>query len=208
MRSNTYWRAVEANEDTSGIDAAESAIPTGARMKAGYLLLIAGFLVAAYSTALDTQATQWTLFVPAALAGVAGMLLLKRHAHGTSRTEAVLTANRTDLEESLNNIVRALDELAAAGDIPLDRLREEIDRRLRDDLRRFADARESMVHLFGLQAYADIMSDFAAGERYVNRVWSASADGYDEESRRYLRRALKRFLGARDRFRGSAGESA
>lgn len=177
-------------------------------MKAGYLLLIAGFLAAAYSTALDTQATQWTLFVPAALAGVAGVLLLKRHARGASRTEAVLTANRTDLEASLNNIVRALDELAAAGDIPVDRLREEIDRRLRDDLRRFADARESMVHLFGLQAYADIMSDFAAGERYVNRVWSASADGYDEESRRYLERAAKRFHVARERFRGSAGQIA
>lgn len=176
-------------------------------MKAGYLLLIAGFLVAAFSTALDTQATHWPLFVPAALVGIAGVLLLKRHARGASRTEAVLTANRTDLEESLDNIARTLDELVAASDIPVDRLREEIDRRLRDDLRRFADARESMVHLFGLQAYADIMSDFAAGERYVNRVWSASADGYDEESRRYLRRAAKRFHGARERFRTSAGEN-
>jgi len=174
-------------------------------MKAGYLLLIAGFLVAAYSTALDTQATHWLLFVPAALVGIGGVLLLKRHARGASRTEAVLTANRSDLEDALDNIVQVLDELAAGGDIPVDRLREEVDRRLRDDLRRFADARESMVHLFGLQAYADIMSDFAAGERYVNRVWSASADGYDEESRRYLRRAAERFHVARRRFRTSAG---
>ena len=40
----------------------------------------------------------------------------------------------------------------------------------------------SMVHLFGLQTYADIMSEFAAGERYINRVWSASADEYDNEA--------------------------
>lgn len=177
-------------------------------MKSGYLLLIGGFLVGAYSTALDTQATNWLLFVPAALVGTTGVLLLKRHARGASRTEAVLTANRADLEESLNHVARALDELVAASDIPVERLREEIDRRLRDDLRRFAEARESMVHLFGLQVYADIMSDFAAGERYVNRVWSASADGYDAESRRYLRRAADRFHRAQERFRASAGETA
>lgn len=46
-----------------------------------------------------------------------------------------------------------------------------------------------MVHLFGLQTYADIMSNFAAGERYINRVWSASADGYDEEADIYLKKA-------------------
>lgn len=176
-------------------------------MKAGYLLLIAGFLVAAYSTALDTQAVNWLMYVPAALVGIAGVLLLKRHARGEARTEAVLTANRAELDESLGNIVRALDDIAAARDVPVGRLRDEIDRRLRDDLRRFAEARESMVHLFGLQAYADIMSDFAAGERYVNRVWSASADGYEEEARRYLRRAAKRFRVALERFTESSGRT-
>ena len=176
-------------------------------MRAGYLLLIASFLVAAYSTALDTQATNWLIFLPAALVGIGGVLLLKRHARGEARTEAVLTANRTELDESLGNIVTALDEIVAAEGIPVGHLREEIDLRLRDDLRRFAEARESMVHLFGLQAYADIMSDFAAGERYVNRVWSASADGYEEEARRYLRRAGKRFHQARVQFRRSSART-
>ena len=40
-------------------------------MKAGYLLLIAGFLVAAYSTALDTQAVNWLVFVPAGIVAAA-----------------------------------------------------------------------------------------------------------------------------------------
>ncbi len=53
---------------------------------------------------------------------------------------------------------------------------------------------------FGLQTYADIMSDFAAGERYVNRVWSTSADGYGEEARRYLERATARFHATRERL--------
>lgn len=165
--------------------------------KLGYLLLAAGFLLGAYSTALDVEATNWTIFVPAALAAIIGVVILKRQASGDATSEHVLTANRAELTESLSNIVRNLDELISSGDtVPVNRLRDEIDARLRDDLRRFADARESLVHLFSLQTYADIMSEFAAGERYVNRVWSASADGYGHEARSYLDKAVSQFRAA------------
>ena len=50
-----------------------------------------------------------------------------------------------------------------------------------------------MIHVFGLQNYADVMSNFAAGERYINRVWSASTDGYEDEVRHYLQRARDQF---------------
>lgn len=163
----------------------------------GFLLLIAGFLIAAYSTALDTVVTNWNMFVPAALAGIAGVFLIKRHESGAARSEHVLTANRAELNESLGNIINNLEQLNEAGDsISTENLRTEIDDRLRNDLRRFADARESLIHLFGLQAYANVMSDFAAGERYVNRIWSASADGYDGEARRYLGKAAAQFRAA------------
>ena len=160
----------------------------------GFLLLIGGFLCGAYSTALHTELTDWTIFVPAALAAVIGVIILKRLASGEATSEHVLSANRAELTGSLSGIVENLDQLIDAGEtISVDRLRYEIDERLREDLRRFADARESLVHLFSLQTYADIMSEFAAGERYVNRVWSASADGYNNEARTYLRKAVRQF---------------
>ena len=163
----------------------------------GYLLLIAGFLTAAYSTALDTQATSWELFVPAALAAALGVIIIKRRASGEARSESVLTANRAELKESLGNIVRELQSLnERRTQIDTGALRDEIDATLRDDLRRFADARESLVHLFGLQTYANIMSEFAAGERYVNRVWSESADGYGGEAASYVEKALVQFSDA------------
>ena len=171
----------------------------------GYLLLAGGFVVAAYATALDTVATNWNLFVPAALAGMAGVFSIKRHERGEARSEQVLTANRAELNESLGNIVSNLEQMNEAGDaISTEDLRAEVDSRLRDDLRRFADARESMVHLFGLQAYANVMSDFAAGERYVNRVWSASADGYDGEARRFLGKAEAQFRAASQQLETAA----
>ena len=57
-----------------------------------------------------------------------------------------------------------------------------------------------MVHLYGLQTYADIMSEFAAGERFINRVWSSSADGYDTEAETYLARAAEQFQDAQQQL--------
>jgi len=39
-----------------------------------------------------------------------------------------------------------------------------------------------------------VMSCFAAGERYLNRVWSASADGYIDEVNAYLVKAQEQFV--------------
>jgi hypothetical protein len=61
-----------------------------------------------------------------------------------------------------------------------------------------------MIHLYGLQTYADIMSEFASGERYVNRVWSASADGYGDEASAYLDRARAQFEHAYGQLRAAS----
>lgn len=161
---------------------------------AGYFLLIGGFLLGAYSTALDVRGTNWSLFVPAAVTALVGLLILKRAAAGNATSVEVLTANKSELQSSIANVVTRLEDIVGRRDsLATDAVRSEIDRLLRDDLRRFADARKSMVHLFGIQTYADIMSEFAAGERNINRVWSASTDGYRDEAHRYLDRALGRF---------------
>jgi hypothetical protein len=162
--------------------------------KLGFLLLIGGFLVAAYSTALDTESVDWMMYVVAALVAITGVFLVKRHERGTAKSATVLSANRAELSDSLEKIVSNLEDMTGGEEtIATDLLRDAIDARLRDDLRRFADARETLIHLFGLQTYANLMSNFAAGERYINRVWSASADGYDAEARTYLVKAATRF---------------
>ena len=174
--------------------------------KLGFLLLICGFLVAAYSTALDTVMTDWMLYTPAAIAAATGVWLVKRATHGEASSASVLSANRTELSESLQNIVVNLEQMQNAVEVtPIAALRDEIDAKLREDLRRFADARESLIHLFGLQTYADIMSSFATGERYVNRVWSASADGYNAEARDYIARAADQFRNARQQLQTEIG---
>ena len=97
---------------------------------------------------------------------------------------------------------RNLDTLCEDKEnLPVYEARFEIDRRFREDLNRFAEARETMIHVFGIQGYANVMSAFAAGERYINRVWSASTDGYLEEVNRYLEKARNQFIDANGLFR-------
>jgi hypothetical protein len=159
----------------------------------GYFLVAAGFLGGAFATSLDVQNVNWILFAGTAGAAFIGLLLYKRQIGAMARSEEVLEVNRVELRESIANVVNDLGEIMQGELTQGAVLRDRIDLKLREDLRRFADARESMVHLFGLQTYADIMSNFAAGERYINRVWSASADGYDEEANAYLKKAAGQF---------------
>lgn len=175
----------------------------------GFALLALGFLLGAYATALDIDRTDWSLFVPALAVAVAGLIAMKMSARGEARSEQVLTSNRVELETSLERVLGELEFIIEQRPkTAIDDLRDDLDARLRDDLRRFADARKSMVHLFGIQAYADIMSEFAAGERIVNRVWSASADGYAEEADACLAQALSRFREARRRLDQATGQKA
>ena len=172
--------------------------------KIAYLLIMGGFLFGAYTTALDPEVVDWTMFVIAAVAGVAGVIMAKQadRAHATSGE--ILETNRNELIDSIGNIVRDLGEMTNGTSLQGEELRNWIDDKLRPDLRRFVEARESMVHLFGLQTYADIMSEFAAGERYVNRVWSSSADGYDHEAETYLKRAAQQFADAQGQLTKAA----
>jgi len=170
-----------------------------------YLLLAGGFLAGAFATAMDTQNVDWSLFGIAAIAAIAGVVIAKRANRAQATSGTVLETNRKELNESIDNIVRDLgtmtDGTAARGE----ELRDWIDEKLRPDLRRFVDARQSMVHLFGLQTYADIMSEFAAGERYINRVWSSSADGYDAEAATYLGKAAEQFADAQRQLGEASG---
>jgi hypothetical protein len=163
----------------------------------GYILVAAGFLGGAFATSLDVQNVNWTLFAVAAGAALIGLIIYKRQLSALARSEEVLEVNRVELRESISNVVNDLGDIVGGELTQGAVLRDRIDLKIREDLRRFADARESMVHLFGLQTYADIMSNFAAGERYINRVWSASADGYDDEANTYIRKAAGQFEAAR-----------
>ena len=168
---------------------------------AGQFVLFIAFLGGAYLTALDPRHMNWLAFVPVMSAAMMGLLIYKRAEHEEAKSDHRLSADRQLLADSLDNILTKLVALDGRKDqIPTYDMRFEIDRMLRDDLANFADARESIKHLYGIRAYADIMSSFAAGERYINRVWSASTDGYVDEVLMYVEKSLSQFKEAKQVF--------
>jgi len=164
-------------------------------------IIMLSFLAGAFISVLDPMLVNWYLFVPVLSLGVAALFVYRKAHHGEARASHRLSGNLETLETSLENILGNLETLNDNSvSLPVYEARFEIDRLLREDLNNFANARESMKHVFGLQSYADVMSAFAAGERYINRVWSASTDGYVDEVRNYLDRATQQFREARALF--------
>ncbi len=165
------------------------------------LIVMAAFLGGAFLTSLDQTHVDWPMFIPVMIGGIIGVVLMKRQEAAEARSSDKLANNRKVLEDSLDNIVKNLEALDGRKDaIPTYDMRFEIDKLFREDLFAFADARDSMKHIFGLQSYADVMSSFAAGERYINRVWSASTDGYVDEVLLYVEKSLSQFKHAKEEF--------
>jgi len=158
------------------------------------ILVIASFLAGAFLSVLDPQQVNWGYMIPVLVIGLTGLWIYRKVQREESRAGDRLADNINILDKSLTRILANLEELCQRGDdLPVYDARFEIDHLFRDDLNNFAEARESMIHVFGIQNYADVMSNFAAGERYINRVWSASTDGYVDEVQEYLERARKQF---------------
>ena len=169
--------------------------------KISLLILFASFLAGAFLTSLDPREMNWAWYVPVLALGLAALFMHRKAVNSETRSGDRLAGNMDVLQTALARILENLEQLNARGDdLPVYEARFEIDRLFREDLNDFAEARESMIHVFGMQDYADVMSNFAAGERYINRVWSASTDGYIDEVRSYIDKATRQFQEANRHF--------
>jgi hypothetical protein len=173
------------------------------------ILVMLAFLVGAFISVLDPEFVNWNWMVPVLLVGVVGLWLFRKAHHSETSASHRLSGNMETLGRSLESILRNLEELCTRkAELPVYEARFEIDRLFREDLNDFVEARETMIHVFGMQKYADVMSAFAAGERYINRVWSASTDGYEEEVHQYLEKARNQFVEANGLFSRLQSEAA
>lgn len=160
----------------------------------GKIIVYVAFLSGAFLASLDKVTMNWVAFIPVIAGGVIGLILLKMGEKADAKDNTRLANNKIALKASLTNIAKTVTALEGRKDkVPTYDMRFEIDKHFREDLNNFAEARDSMKHLYGLMAYADIMSSFAAGERYLNRVWSASTDGYVDEVLLYISKAKDQF---------------
>lgn len=175
----------------------------------GYLLITIGFLIAAFYAVVDTEVVVWSKAGFGLLLGLLGVALIQISLRGKRTAVEAVRANVEKLEESLSRIADNAAKLDGEKEsVDAYDFRHRIDDLFLDDLNIFVENRESIAHAFGLQAYADVMTHFAAGERYLNRCWSASTDGYIDEIKKYISRSSRQFNEALDRLRKLGGQQA
>jgi hypothetical protein len=163
----------------------------------GLILIAAGFLAGSLVAVLDPEIIEWPIFLACLAVGVVGVAASRWAIRRESHDTGVISANFAALDARLGSLVKSIEELdRSKADINPYDLPALIDRTFRDDLLAFADARESIRHAAGAGAYAAVMTPFAAAERYLNRVWSAAADGYVDEAHDYIGRAREQLADA------------
>jgi len=168
----------------------------------GYLLITIGFLGGSFEVVRQVEGVNTAPFLIWLGIGIAGVVVAQRARKAEATDVTVISANIQAIEESLAAIsaqTKRLNEEKAG--INVYDLRHRIDERFPAELTKFIDARESIGHSYGLKAYAEVMNRFAAGERALNRVWSASTDGYIDETQAYLEKAATYFEDALTTFR-------
>jgi hypothetical protein len=167
----------------------------------GYILITVGFLAGALAAILDQEHVRWNYFTGALAVGVAGIFCARAGHRRVHASEERLNENICSVETALEKIVANITQLNSQKEsINTYDVRHKIDELFLEELNIFVDARKSIAHIYGLSAYGDVMSSFAAGERYLNRVWSASADGYIDEVNTYIIKAREQFAESLDKI--------
>ena len=168
--------------------------------KMGFVLVIVGFLAGALASVMDQAVVRWGWFIPAVAVGFAGVVLVRLGQRREVRATERLVSNMQAIQESLRRIAHNMTQLdTEKQSIDAYDIRHHLEELFADDVSTFITARETIAHSYGLAAYADVMSCFAAGERYLNRAWCASADGYLDEIHQYLDKAKEQFIASLDK---------
>jgi hypothetical protein len=139
-------------------------------------------------------AVYWPGYLAAVVVGIGGAVLIRASSKSATSNESLNQAGLEQLTTVLQALVVEVDRLTEA----LPTLAPEeavpwIDTHCVPLCADFADNREVMKTTFGLAGFAAVMSEFASGERFLNRVWSAAADGYMEEAWRSIQTSQRFF---------------
>ncbi len=167
----------------------------------GQILLWTGFLGGAFCAVLRTGLPEgsasesdwaiipWAWYVVSVGVGAAGVVLLRLANSGDNQSEEATEVEYATIQSNLFRVSTVVERLC---EMPLGNpgaVVSAIDNECVAPLADFANARQALVKRFGMNVYAEVMTEFASAERFLNRAWSAAADGYVDEVSSCLHRA-------------------
>ena len=114
--------------------------------------------------------------------GIVGVVLLRITGKKLEGDEESHEAKFSVLCENLSEVISSVSEMASQKSHDPAKVLNQIDNECAEPLSEFANARQALIRRFGMSVYAEVMTEFASAERYINRCWSAAADGYVDET--------------------------
>jgi hypothetical protein len=151
----------------------------------------------------------WVWYLSSLAIGIAGVVLLRTSQRTFVPKNEDQGGDLKILENSLNQLVERIERLHDEFSLLLpEQIYQYIDDHCVPSFGEFADARNALISHFGMSVFGEIMTEFASGERFINRAWSAAADGYLGESRDSISRALNFLTQARQILRKNLENSS
>ena len=176
----------------------------------GQILMWSGFLGGAFCAVLRTGPPEgaasgsgwstipWLWYLMSVGVGVAGVILLRLAAAKDKQDDGITEFEYSTVQRSLEDVSAVVARLCSQAVSDPRTIVTAIDDECVEPLADFANARQALVKRFGMTIYADVMTEFASAERFLNRAWSAAADGYVDEVEDCLDRANSHLTSTRE----------
>ena len=140
----------------------------------------------------------WLWYLISVGVGVAGVILLRLAAAKDKQDDGMTEFEYSTVQRSLDDVSAVVARLCSQAVSDPRTIVTAIDDECVEPLADFANARQALVKRFGMTIYADVMTEFASAERFLNRAWSAAADGYVDEVEDCLDRANSHLVCTRE----------
>jgi hypothetical protein len=169
----------------------------------GFIIFIIGIIVAILGSAkVPAEVGGWpdtlAVFGAGAVIAAVGLMLWHRKARQEAQEHAATVESANDPFALLDSIAAPLDALKQDIDtLEAEPLTQRIDELLNEFVLPFAQVRQILMDRLGMEKGAETLVIVAFGERLLNRVWTAAADGHLPEARACFPEAYDAFFEAR-----------
>lgn len=167
--------------------------------KIGFGTFVAGIAIAISGGAkLPAEGAEWPTTVPVFLVGcvvaLVGLVIWRRAVSAMNKAAALTVVEGKDAVSLLAGLIEPVKEFGRTiSSMEQEAINQRADELLETWVLPFAEARQTIIQRFGMEEGADVLVTVAYGERMLNRVWSAAADGHSPEARACLPEAVAAF---------------
>lgn len=166
---------------------------------AGFLIIFS-FIAGSIVSIQDKVNVNWLYYSVLLAIGFIGIVILKVQKSKHSKKADYIQTNVEDIKNSLNSICLKMKTFEVK-EADLENLSKKIDNTFLVDINKFLNSREVLKTRYGIKAFANVMSNFASGERYLNRAWTSSVDGYIDEAKMSIETSKQLFNNALEEFK-------